>query len=718
MRGTLRAREKTADVATTLLPHQQRVVDRLRQEGQSGLVVAHGLGSGKTLTSIAAQEALGLPSTVVLPASLRANYEKERQKHLEGETQEADIQSLQGVARRKDFAAAPMLIVDEAHRLRDPSTSSYQALKGGGGAEKRMLLTATPFYNDPSDIAPLVNIASGQKVLPTGKTDFRGRYVTEQEVKPGWWGRTFRGETPGMREMVNPRTVGELRKAFQQYVDYHPSSKEGFPGVTYEDVKVPMSREQLKVYDSIIGAAPPWVAAKIKSGLPPSKQEAQDLNAFLTGARQVALSTAAHAPDKPVEAPKIRKAFEDLQKTLGENERAKAVIYSNYLESGLDPYAHMLEQAQIPFGTFRGDMKKKDRDQMVKDYNEGKLRALMLSSAGGEGLDLKGTRLMQVLEPHWNIEKLRQVEGRGIRYGSHADLPEAERNVAVKRYLATRPQQGLLERIGWKDPGMSADEYLMQLSGEKENLNEQFRKLLPGYVKTSSAQEDPQKCLRATMALVNKNPRLKVMMGPADKGYDSRHFWAEDKKGNVHDPTRSDYGRYNEGTPLDMKANAGFLRKFAELAEDGEHELRGHLRFQGLRVAVENKKGDVRSGKDKDGKPWRTVMKHPYGYLEAPAKGKDGESIDVYVGPKKNAPDAFVVHQHKDNGKGHDEDKVMLGFGSEDEARKAYLAHYDDPKFLGPISTVPVDKLKEMVERKERITKISAAQRAFIRRFG
>lgn len=49
--------EKLAAVSTPLLPHQQRAVDRLQREDQPGLVAIHGLGSGKTLTSIAAQEA-------------------------------------------------------------------------------------------------------------------------------------------------------------------------------------------------------------------------------------------------------------------------------------------------------------------------------------------------------------------------------------------------------------------------------------------------------------------------------------------------------------------------------------------------------------------------------------------------------------------------------------------------------------------------------------
>ena len=146
---------------------------------------------------------------------------------------------------------------------------------------------------------------------------------------------------------------------------------------------------------------------------------------------------------------------------------------------------------------------------------------------------------------------------------------------------------------------------------------------------------------------------------------------------------------------------------------DTKYKLQGHLVHQGIPIAIENRKDSVRSGVDKDGKPWRTVMKHPYGYIEG-TRGKDGDEVDVYVGPKKDAPHVFVVHQHKSDGTGYDEDKVMAGFGTEEAARKAYLKHYNDPKFLGPISKVTIERLKELIAAKKKLVKISeVVQSAF-----
>lgn len=137
-------------------------------------------------------------------------------------------------------------------------------------------------------------------------------------------------------------------------------------------------------------------------------------------------------------------------------------------------------------------------------------------------------------------------------------------------------------------------------------------------------------------------------------------------------------------------------------------KLQGEMKHQDFDIAIENRKGSVRSGTTDDGKKWRTEMKHPYGYIRG-THGADGEEVDCYVGPKKDATHAHVVHQHKPDGTGYDEDKVMLGFDSKAEARKAYLAHYDDPKFLGPMKAVPMEKLKALFESGKKLEKISAS---------
>jgi SNF2 family DNA or RNA helicase len=469
--------EKIAVIKTELQPHQQRVVDRIQKPDQPGLVVAHGLGSGKTLTSIAAQEALNMPSDVIVPASLQGNYKKEVKKHVTGKTPKRNVQSMQNMAVKNKPPEKPMMIVDEAHRARETNTRTHQVL-ARNEAEKRLLLTGSPFYNRPSDIAPLINIAAGSKVLPSNPQEFDQRYVKMTKVGPGLFGY-LKGVQAGEVPNLNQKREDELRGHFGKWVDYHPGSQEGFPTVNRENVEVHMTPEQMGIYETLMNQAPAWVAYKVRKGLPPNKAESQQLNAFMGGVRQVSNSTAPFQSDEGPQDPKIQKAFENLKAHLAQNPRAKAVVYSNYIQAGINPYKQRLQDANIPYGEFTGQMGKSERDELVRQYNANKLRALLISSAGGEGLDLQGTRLMQILDPHWNDEKIKQVEGRGVRYKSHDALPPEERNVLIQRYLATRPRTGLLEKMRLRSPGGSVDQYLASRAAEKERLIQQFRELLP-----------------------------------------------------------------------------------------------------------------------------------------------------------------------------------------------------------------------------------------------
>lgn len=122
-----------------------------------------------------------------------------------------------------------------------------------------------------------------------------------------------------------------------------------------------------------------------------------------------------------------------------------------------------------------------------------------------------------------------------------------------------------------------------------------------------------------------------------------------------------------------------------------------HIRFQGLEISIENPAGSVRSGVDPGGKPWSIRMRHAYGYLLG-SRGVDKDHVDCYVGPDAGAPTAYVVHQRKAGAWDRfDEDKVMLGFASQQEATRAYLAHYDDPRFLGPVTAMPMDEFKAKI---------------------
>jgi superfamily II DNA or RNA helicase len=480
---------KLADVRTPLQPHQQRVIDKLKASG--GLLVAHGVGSGKTLSSIAAADALGLPIEAVVPAPLVANYEKELAKHLDKMPDDARIRSYEKAVRDKDINLAALAIMDEAHRARNAGTLISKDVAGQvAKAKARLLLTGTPVYNQPYDLAALLNTAAGRKVLPDDPALFKKTFVGEETIEAPLLER-IKGRVLGhpvdtvtRQKLINRQFLVNAAKGF---VDVHKGGGEGFPDRVDETHHVEMSPGQHKMYEFHSNQMPWYLRAKIRAGLPLDKQESRELNAFQGALRQASNTPRPYVADMSHEeeaehTPKIQMMAKHLKEMHGKDPNFRGVVYSNYLNAGLEPMSRALQKHGIPHNVFTGEVSKKQRDQMVKDYNSGKVPVLLVSGAGSEGLDLKGTKAIQLMEPHWNESRINQVIGRGIRYQSHAHLPDEERKVRVMRYMSTLPktlaQKSGLNYITGQKPPQSVEQYMKSMSDDKERFSNQIASAL------------------------------------------------------------------------------------------------------------------------------------------------------------------------------------------------------------------------------------------------
>ena len=67
----------------------------------------------------------------------------------------------------------------------------------------------------------------------------------------------------------------------------------------------------------------------------------------------------------------------------------------------------------------------------------------MITSSGAEGISLKNTRYVHIMEPYWHPVRTEQVIGRARRICSHHELPKNLQNVKVYIYLATFSKEQL-----------------------------------------------------------------------------------------------------------------------------------------------------------------------------------------------------------------------------------------------------------------------------------
>jgi hypothetical protein len=124
------------------------------------------------------------------------------------------------------------------------------------------------------------------------------------------------------------------------------------------------------------------------------------------------------------------------------------------------------------------------------------------------------------------------------------------------------------------------------------------------------------------------------------------------------------------------------------------YPLQDRMKVQGMDISIENKKGSTRSGVDKDGHEWHTKMGYDYGYIRGTV-GVDKDHLDAYVGPNPKSEIVYIVNQNDPVTGKFDEQKVMLGFNNEGEAKAAYLKQYDRPGFFGDILKMDIDTFKE-----------------------
>ncbi|ONG08064.1 hypothetical protein BWQ95_13305 [Aeromonas hydrophila] len=145
-------------------------------------------------------------------------------------------------------------------------------------------------------------------------------------------------------------------------------------------------------------------------------------------------------------------------------------------------------------------------------------------------------------------------------------------------------------------------------------------------------------------------------------------------------------------------ARAEIAPEPTEAQKEAGNYKKGHIKLQGLDIALENPKGSTRSGTAQDGKAWQSTMTHDYGYIKR-TLGADGDHVDVFIGDKPDSETVYVVDQVDPITGKFDEHKVMMGFSDEQAAREGYLGNYEAGwKGLGAIKPMPVESFKRWVK--------------------
>jgi len=113
------------------------------------------------------------------------------------------------------------------------------------------------------------------------------------------------------------------------------------------------------------------------------------------------------------------------------------------------------------------------------------IKVLMITASGAEGISLKNTRYVHIIEPYWHPVRIEQVIGRARRICSHQELPPQLRTVNVFLYLMTFTKEQLsgdgaielkLNDVSKFDDAVpvTSDETLYEISTIKERISQQL----------------------------------------------------------------------------------------------------------------------------------------------------------------------------------------------------------------------------------------------------
>lgn len=451
-----------------LQKHQKNTANYVLRIDVHGVIVYHGLGSGKTLTSIDIATKLSLPSLVIVPASLIENYKKEIQKY-KGNKSKFTIVSFEKSAKMNLNLQNKILIIDEAHRLRNQyRANSKKIIEAAKLANKVILLTGTPLVNRPSDIASLANIVANKKVLPINNEDFKSMYVDTTVMQVKTPVKIF-GHTVYEKVNWEKRPRMKNKEHFENSIKglfsfYENEDKSMYPATTTHFKPVSMSHLQsslhTKIEESTLSKKELKMLSKnyaIDAGDENAKGVASRVNAYLSKTRQVSNMV------NGIPSPKVLTLLEHVR-----NAPKPVIVYSNYLNHGVVMFSELCKENDLSYRLFTGSVSNKHKKQIVQEYNSRKFDVLLLSRSGSEGLDLKATREIHIMEPYWNNAQLNQVIGRGVRYKSHINLPINQRHVAIFYWYS-------IYKKGLFSSKISSDSYLINMSKEKTKLMNQFK---------------------------------------------------------------------------------------------------------------------------------------------------------------------------------------------------------------------------------------------------
>jgi len=304
-----------------------------------------------------------------------------------------------------------MLIVDEAHKLKNRKTSNYRFVQA---IRKKycLLLTATPVQNDMAELYNLITM-----------------------LKPGHLGGQSRFQADYVLSRRTPKNGERLQAELAKVMIRNRRSDGGiaFTKRHVRNIPLVLSDEEMELYRGVTEFVRDRCReAGIAAG---SQLSLVTLQREVCSSRDAVFLTLVNLFKKTPEHSPFRARIWDLVnviKKITANTKAgktlelirelgeKAIVFTEY-RATQEYLLHYFKQQGLVAVPYRGGMNRGKKDWMM-DLFRGRGQVLVATEAGGEGINLQFCRNIINFDLPWNPMRVEQRIGRVHRLGQERDV--------------------------------------------------------------------------------------------------------------------------------------------------------------------------------------------------------------------------------------------------------------------------------------------------------
>ena len=381
------------------------------------------------------------------------------------------------VEERKINLNNSLLIIDEVQNIVSERGYYYKTFLNAinkARDNKVVLLSGTPIFDKPNEIALTLNLLKLPELLPVGskfnelfikKITCKDKNICEYDIK----------------------NINLFKKKIKGYVSYYRGAPPiAFPKKNFKLVYCNMSDYQYKSYMTVTEDE------GFKTG-----QILNLPNNFFLGSRII--SNIAF-PQKKINEEgfnqlkgdylrmsnlkkfsiKFYYILKKIKKATG-----PVFIYSNFKNyGGIMSFVRVLDnngfknytnygEGKKRYAIWSGDSNRKQKDKIAsifnqkQNYNGSKIHILLGTPSIKEGVSLLRVSEVHIMEPYWNMSLLDQVMGRAIRFCSHKDLPKRKRVVNIYLYLSV-----------YRSDKNTIDAYIWEMAKSKQHIINKFERII------------------------------------------------------------------------------------------------------------------------------------------------------------------------------------------------------------------------------------------------